>query len=80
MRYLVSGWASISVNKEIEAESEEEAREKFMELCPPGLCWQCSTAGSGIEECFELNGWDDNLNITEVETRVADDSRSGSEE
>lgn len=65
-KYRVSGWVSISVTAEVEAENEEGAKEAFLELQAPSLCWQCSEAG-GEDGTFQLNGFDDNLNVTDVE-------------
>lgn len=64
-KYQVAGWASISVWAEVEADSEQEAANKFMELQAPSLCHQCSDAG-GDGDTFQLNGFDDNSNITEI--------------
>lgn len=66
-KWLVSGWASMSVNAEVEAATEEEAKELFLGLSAPSLCHQCSDKGGEDGETFQLNGWDDNLNVTEIE-------------
>lgn len=59
MKYLVSGYLTISVFKVVEAESEAAARRYAEEsLSPPSLCHQCSSAGDG-EGTWELNGFDD---------------------
>jgi hypothetical protein len=55
--YIVSGYLTIGVVKEIEASSESEARTKAGALGVPGLCHQCSGAGGTGE--WELNGFDD---------------------
>jgi len=70
-KYAVSGWVSMSVWAEVEAEDEEGAKEAFLELQAPGLCWQCSGAG-GSDGTFQLNGFDDNLNVVDVYTITTD--------
>lgn len=57
--YLVSGYLTISVFKEIRATSIEEARKKAEVLSTPGLCYHCDKAGEGDDDTWELNGFDD---------------------
>ncbi len=57
MKYIVSGYLTISVCAEIEADSEAEAKTKAEALDTPPLCHQCD--GSGGEGCWTLNGFDD---------------------
>jgi len=58
-RFIVSGYLTISVSKEIEAASAEEAKEKAQGLVTPSLCWQCESAGRDHDETWILNGFDD---------------------
>ena len=57
VKYIVSGYLTISVHAEVEAKSKEGAREKARELGVPGLCHQCDVAGGEGE--WTLNGFDD---------------------
>ena len=57
--YRVSGYLTISVVKDVTARSEAEARRKAEDLQAPSLCWQCSSAGEGSDDVWELNGFDD---------------------
>jgi len=58
-RYVVNGYLTISVYKVIEAKNKAEARRKAECLAAPSLCNQCSSAGEGADEEWELNEWDD---------------------
>lgn len=55
--YIVSGYVTMSVVAEVEANSKAEAKRKAEELGIPGLCHQCSDAGG--EDEWTLNGFDD---------------------
>ena len=57
--FQVYGYLTITVYKEIEANSEEEAREKALCLAPPELCYHCSRAGCNDGGEWQLDGWDD---------------------
>ena len=57
MKYLVSGYLTISVRKVIEAYDEDAARAAAEDLAAPSLCHQCSSAGGDGE--WELNDFDD---------------------
>jgi hypothetical protein len=58
MKYIVSGYLTISAVVDIEAESPEEALQKAEELTTPSLCHQCASAG-GDEGTWQLNEFDD---------------------
>lgn len=58
-KYRVSGYLTISVTKVVEAESEEQAKQKALELCCPSLCHQCDGAGDDDPDAWTLNGFDD---------------------
>ena len=58
-RYIVNGYLTVGCFKEIEADSENEAREKALDLSVPSLCWQCESAGDSDESAWSLNGIDD---------------------
>ena len=75
-KFVVNGCLTISCYKVIEADSEEEAREKAMELSAPSLCHQCDSSGKHSNECWTLNGFDDHSEIVDVE---ADDCERGEE-
>lgn len=59
MMYRVSGYLTISVTKDIEADSEDGARALAQALQAPSLCHQCSDSGSDDADSWELNGFDD---------------------
>lgn len=56
--YRLSGYLTVSCVADIEANSEEEAREKAAQLSCPSLCHQCEDAG-GDPDTWQLNGFDD---------------------
>lgn len=58
MKYTVYGYLTISAVATVEADSGEEAKEKALALDTPGLCHQCSNAGSEAEGSWTLNGFD----------------------
>ena len=57
--YQVYGYLTISVAKTIQAKSKADAKRKAEFLQAPSLCHQCSDAGVGREDVWELNGFDD---------------------
>jgi hypothetical protein len=57
-KYRVSGYLTITVTAEIEADSAAEAKAKGLELQAPGLCYHCEAAG-GDEGEWQLGGFDD---------------------
>jgi hypothetical protein len=57
--YRVYGYLTISVVKDIKATSEDDARKKAEDLSAPSLCWQCSSAGEGQSDVWELNEFDE---------------------
>lgn len=59
MKYIVSGYLTISVVKEIEADSPEEAKAKAEQLSCPSLCHHCENAGDDDKDSWTLNGFDD---------------------
>jgi len=58
-KYIVSGYLTISVSKEIEAKSAKDAKRKAEELACPSLCHQCCQAGDDDHDAWPLNGFDD---------------------
>lgn len=54
MKFNVHAEVTISVYKRIEANTAEEALEIAAGLSMPGLCWQCSEAGKGDDETWQL--------------------------
>lgn len=67
-KFVVSAEVTVSLHKEIEADSREEAIEKAQELGIPGLCHFCENAGLDADDEWELNGLDgepDNLRVDE---------------
>ncbi len=58
-KYVVYGYLTISAFAEVEAENEEDAREKAQGLDAPGLCHHCSDAGAGESGTWTLNGFAD---------------------
>ena len=52
--YVVSGYITASVVKEIEAKDELEAET----LGVPSLCYQCSSAGGDSDDVWQLNELD----------------------
>jgi hypothetical protein len=48
--YDITGLVTISVTTTVEALNEKAARRIVEELQLPGLCWQCSAAGSDPED------------------------------
>ena len=75
MKYRVSGYVTFSATAEIEAENEQQAKDKFEGLGTPSLCHQCSDAGEGTEESGEvqLNGADDMRRRKAARRRLSDD-------
>ena len=59
MKYLVSGYLTISACAVVEAENKEEAKEKALQLGTPTLCYQCCNTGHDCDSEWGLNGFDD---------------------
>jgi len=57
--YAVHGYLTISVFKEIKANSKKEARSIAEGLEIPGLCYQCDSAGEYDKDSWMLNGFGD---------------------
>lgn len=71
--FIVHGYLTISVVKNITARNKKEAHQKAEDLSPPGLCHQCSSAGEHDDGTWELNGFDDPPDDTVREiTKVSD--------
>ena len=58
-KFIVSGYLTISVTKEIEARDADDAEERAGYLQAPPLCYQCNRAGRYDADTWELNGFDD---------------------
>lgn len=65
MKFRVSAWVAIGLLGEVEAASEEEARDAAEELGIPGLCHYCASAGGG--DHWKINELSDAVTIVEVE-------------
>lgn len=56
MKFRVRAQVTVSIFKEIEATSEEDALNLARDLCLPGLCYQCSEAGRDDNDVWQLGG------------------------
>lgn len=59
MKYAVHGYLTISCFAFVEADSEQEARDKAEALSAPMLCHQCDGGGDNEGGEWMLNGWGD---------------------
>lgn len=65
-KYVVNGTATVSVFKVVEADSEDEAREKAETLVMLSLCWQCIYAGENSADTWQIDRIDGETKITGV--------------
>ena len=68
-KYVVSSTITVSLSKEVEADSEEQARDIAEGLCVPGLCSACESAGERNDDEWGLGGGLDG-SPTDVEVRA----------
>ena len=67
-KFRATATVTISLSKEIEADTQEEADEIANGLSLPSLCWSCDGAGKGNPDQWELNGLDGSPDNIEIES------------
>lgn len=67
-KFRATATVTISLSKEIEAETQEEADEIANGLALPDLCHACDSAGERDPDQWELNGLDGSPDDIEIES------------